>query len=271
MPVLKKLINSFKKKLSLIVIFVEYDRHECGGSDKVFKTLQGYLAKLHSCRITYLRVNNKNEQKRLNKNGNIYTVGGNNTYREFSGWQQGIDATNFMNQSFDLALLVNDMFLKPGESFLRDYADISLLRRSLNENKIIGRIDSVGQHYTAYGYDVSKWVCTNCLLAPMPAITKLQDMVSVKENLIDFLPETFPGPQENPILFFENNAPLNDTYRAWLVEWLTERWHSKFQINAGTWDLFRTKVRNILNESLLTARFAEIGFASEKYGDKFYY
>jgi hypothetical protein len=77
-------------------------------------------------------------------------------------------------------------------------------------------------------------------------------MVSVKDNLDDFLPATFPGPTNNPVSFFKDDAPINETYKAWLIEWLTQRWHSKFQIEEKTWELFRTKVRNILNESLLT-------------------
>ena len=113
-----------------------------------------------------------------------------------------------MNKHFDLVLFVNDMFLKPGESFLKDYADIALLKKSLDENKIIGRIDSTGQHYTAYNYDVSQWVCTNCFIAPMAAVHRLKDIISVK-------------------------------------------------------------VRNILNESLLTARFAEIGCKAEQYAESF--
>ncbi len=263
--------NIIKKKLSMAVVFVEYDRSKYGGSDNVFYTLQKYLANIQGCRLTYLRVNNKQERWELKKDGNIYTIGGNNTYREFSGWQKGVEIIQGMNNHFDLILFVNDMLLKPGESFLKDYADISLLKKSLNENNIIGRIDSTGQHYTAYGYDVSQWVCTNCFLAPMAAVQRLKNMVSVKDTLADFLPDAYPGSQVIPTSFFKENAPINETYKAWLIEWLTERWHSKFQIEEKTWNLFRIKVRNILNESLLTARFAEIGYEAERYGDKFYY
>ena len=272
MQILKQLITLFPKKISLAVIFVEYDRQKYGGSDTVFKTLQDYLGKIQGCRTTYLRVDNKDETGQIKKvSKNIYTVGGDNTFREFSGWQKGVKVINSLWSSFDVVLFVNDMFLKPGESFLKDYANTSLLERCLNENTVIGRIDSTGQQYTVYDYDVSQWVCTNCFLAPMQAIAQLKDIVTIKENLEDFLPETFPGPQQNPISFFKENAPINDIYKSWLIEWLTERWHSKFEINAQTWDLFRTKVRNILNESMLTARLGEIGCKEEEYGDKIYY
>jgi len=96
-------------------------------------------------------------------------------------------------------------------------------------------------------------------------------LVSVGENLNDFLPEKFPGPQARATDYFHRDAPINHLYKAWLIEWLTQRWHSRFAIEAKTWELFRTKVRNILNEALLTAKLAESGFQPEKYGDRYYY
>ena len=272
MKFLQKLIPPLRKKLSLVVIFVEYDRAKCGGSDRVFSTLQGYLANIRGCRITYLRVNNKDEGGEFRRTGrNIHTVGGDNSYREFSGWQKGLEAIGATGKSHDLILFVNDMFLKPGESFLRDYSDLTLLQRALQGKKIIGRIDATGQRYTVYNYDVSEWICTNCFLVPREAAVTLKDMVSIKENLSDFLPESFPGHQEHQRDFFKKTAPMNQAYKDWLVEWLTKRWHSRFEITEDTWELFRTKVRNILNESLLTARFAELGYPPERYGDRFYY
>lgn len=272
MQIINRLRHPFKKKLTLAVIFVEYDRIKCGGSDNAFNALQSYLSNIKDCRITYLRVNNRKEGSNLKKGrNNIYTIGGDNTYQEFSGWQKGVKTVNSLKSNHDLVLFVNDMFLKPGECFLKDYANTSLLKKSLSEKMIIGRIDSTGQHYEAYGHDVSKWVCTNCFLVPMEAIVQIRNIVSIRENLEDFLPETFPGFQKAATSFFKENAPLNHTYQAWIIEWLTKRWHSKFEINSQTWGLFRTKVRNILNESLLTARLGDIGFKIEVYGDKFYY
>jgi len=134
---LKKLLSSFRKKRRLGVIFVEYDRPACGGSEQVFATLQRYLGDVHGWQTTYLRVDNKNEGAALNKVSKaVYRVGGDNSFREFSGWQKGASAIQQITQAPEMLLLVNDMFLKPGESFLRDYDTNKLLERSFNGNKV---------------------------------------------------------------------------------------------------------------------------------------
>jgi len=257
----------FLRRLDLVVLFVEYDRGIAGGADQVFATLQQYLAPVRGCRIRFLRIDNKQEGLALSHKGRIMTMGGDNRYREFSGWQKGVEAIDRLRLPCDVVLLVNDMFLTPGESFLKDYASLDLFQRALAQRAIIGRIDSTGEHYTAYGHDLSRWVCTNCFLVPKAALAAVGDLVTVRDNLDDFLAEEYPAGEG----LFKAEAPMNEAYKAWLEEWLTQRWHSRFVVSAATWELFRTKVRNILNEALLTARFAEAGFLPQEYGERRYY
>lgn len=56
--------------------------------------------------------------------------------------------------------------------------------------------------------------------------------------------------QSSPL--FHENAPLNSEIKRHIIIWLSQEWHSKFSINQETWSLYRTKVRMILNEALLT-------------------
>lgn len=390
-------INPFTKRPHLAVVFVEYDRKGGGASDQTFALLQQYLSGLKGCRITYVRVDNKHEDMLLTKAaGNVFMVGGDNSYHEFSGWQRGIKMLASLQYPYDLALIANDMFLKPGPSFLQDYATPELLQKSLTENKIIGRIDTVFQNYTLFGYDVSSWVCTNCVFIPRKAAEALGNMVLINDNNIheifphdydpchlisrkhfslagagDFLVEcdipvghandirvTFdtaatdqgsqqsndgrphiamineirlnnqPVPEKcfvrglfheqetlwsaqsflldlsqdnappshmvikgclppetrrkiindefsirvyNDAMLYQENAPINRTYQRGIVEWLTEKWHSRFEINHDTWELFKTKSTAIFNESLLTAKLRELGYPPETYGNKKYY
>ncbi|HFQ81981.1 MAG TPA: hypothetical protein ENK33_11510 [Desulfobacterales bacterium] len=389
MPIIENLCRLFKKKIFLTVIFVEYERHD-GSSDKVFEILQGYLAAIQNCRITYLRVDNKSEEE-IKRDGNVYTMGGDNTWREFSGWQKGVEAIKLLKLNCDLVLIVNDMFLKPGPSFLQDYSNREILKRSMEGNKIIGRIDTVNQQYRVFGYDVSSWVCTNAFFAPRKALEQLKSVVLIDDNIHDILVRDYsdkhlqsrvcltpadledgtfsikidlrdnyaremrfkldlvsaegeiittdnmplgiipravtyngnicseevfirgiddslgrtaqsfllslprePGrfvfkglvPAEiraelcpdllrisiyNDSYLYQKNAPINIDYQRWLVEWLTERWHSRFALNAATWELFKTKSAAIINESLLTAKFLESGYKAENFGDNTYY
>ncbi len=260
-------IFPFLKRLNIVVLFVEYDRGiAAGGPGQVFATLQKHLAPVRGCRFNFVRIDNKREDLELSKSGQTRTMGGDNRYREFSGWQKGVEAIDRLKLPCDLVLFVNDMFLAPGESFLKDYASLDIFKRSLEQRAIIGRIDSTGHHYTAYGYDLSRWVCTNCFLAPKAALEAVGNLVTVRENISDFLAESYPGTG-----LFKADAPMNDAYKVWLEEWLTQKWHSRFVVSAATWELFRTKVRNILNEALLTARFTEVGFKPQEYGDRRYY
>lgn len=390
-------INPFNKAPHLAVIFVEYDREKEPTADQIFAILQQYLAPIKGCKITYLRVDNKNEKMPLSKcASNIFVVGGDNSSHEFSGWQRGINTLASLNCQYDLALIINDAFLKPGPSFLQDYATPELLQKSLSEKKIIGRIDSVFQHYTLFGYDVSSWVCTNCFFVPKKALDALENMVQFNKRIGEIFPATYnphhliqneplalekgtgnfqiacnipagdrheirikfcPSTSEhepdvgnsnlrqlaaiteinlnnqplqsecfirgvtpdhetlwadqsfllelprnvmspshllikgclppethqklsskeisvriyNDALLYRDKAPLNKTYQRWIIEWLTERWHSRFEIKQDTWQLFTTKAAAIFNEALLTAKFKELGYPPESYGSKGYY
>ncbi len=259
--------RTFSKKTRLAVIFVEYDRQVCGGSEKIFQILQGYVSEIDGCETVFLRVDNKNTRQETKRVGrSIHLLGGDNQFHEFSGWQKGLATLKALSIRYDLVLFVNDMFLAPGPSFLPDYISCDLLLQAINNKQIIGRIDSTFEHYTALDYDTSRWVCTNCFLAPKAALDAIGDLVSIRDNLDDILPIRYPGPE-----IYKVGAPLNTAYKKWLVEWLTQKWHSRFPIEEETWPLFRAKVRNILNESLLTARFVEAGFKPQMYGDKVYY
>ncbi len=81
-------------------------------------------------------------------------------------------------------------------------------------------------------------------------------MVSVREHDLDaFLAAAYPGPGA----VFRPDAPLNQAYRDYVVEWLTRRWHSHFELGPATWGHFRAKVRAILNEAMLSIRLRQLG------------
>jgi hypothetical protein len=380
-------------KISLAVIFVEYDKNKFKNT---FGKLRQYLKGLNQCRVTFIRVDNKHEEQELTLiDENVYIIGGNNKYREFSGWQKGIEIIYSLNIPCNIVLFTNEAFLNPGESFLKDYSHTSLLRRSLINDAIIGRIDSLGKKIFVYGYDVSSWVCTNCFFAPKSAIDNLKDIVQVKDNLSDFVyddynsnhlvvdiemsqndmdkgqfviradhyctglcdfritvdkcfnpnqaglsednrnlsvyltelsisgqgiysgkmirgfdnyPEdkwigktaviTVPVQEKGRFLLkgyippdvfrniykgrvrvrvyndsclFKEDAPISRNYQQRIIEWLTEHWYSRFEISAETWDKFKAKVSAILNEALLSAKFVEMGYILQTYGNKKYY
>lgn len=259
---------------SLAVVFVAYGRP---GHDPrpVLDRLCGYLAPLSP---TVLMVDNGDEALPLTPlAANTFAVGGDNRFREFSGWQRGIDLLPRVAPKAQVLLLANDMFEKPGPSFLRDYATPEILRRVRRKRQVIGRIDTTGHRYRVFEHTIEHWVCTNAFFLPRQAPGAIGGVVSVGREIDRFLPASFPGapPAEDietlAAHFFHEDAPISPNYRCWLVEWLTRHWHSRFLPDQDTWDIFRNKVRNILNEALLTARLQAAGFAAASYGDKKYY
>jgi hypothetical protein len=58
---------------------------------------------------------------------------------------------------------------------------------------------------------------------------------------------------------FLGNERLNEFAKSFLVNWLTKRWHKRFDIIKNI-DLFRNKTNAILNERLLTYYVKTNGF-----------
>lgn len=385
-----------RKRIRMTVIYVQYDPPKYGNS---FARLTEYLARISGCNITYVIVDNKlGEDSEISRPApDVYMVPGDNTYREFSGWQRGVDTVRELDIPTDVVLFANEAFLNPGESFLKDYASEALVRRVLQDMVVVGRLDSHGERCWLYAYDVSRWICTNCFFVPWSALEKIPDMISVRENLCDFVEQDYANghllydrtitssdigdgafvitgeisrtgrsdirieldksycPAENggndtrqlgmivtdirlnnrkieevttsrgwfdrppgrterwidktslaslrigeqgtlsihgflpPQIFneiyegelrirvcddsvlFKPAAPISPNYRRILLEWLTQRWYGGFELNAQTWELFRAKLRSILNEALLSAKFVEKGHDIMPYGGKMYY
>jgi hypothetical protein len=373
-------------KIVLAICYVVYNPSRYGDN---FGRLQRYLAAVSSKNKYFLIIDNENEQLKFDQlDRNIYKIRGDNTFREFSGWQAGVNAIRELKIPADVILFANNAFLLPRGSFLKYYNASSLIKQAFETNVMIGKIDRCGKNLTVYGYDVSKWICTNCFFLPRRALEQVPDLVSIKENINDFFDIEYSpnhlildqeltasdlrdgdfrleaalagnGPKEirlvidradlgakldggrhgpirikelslsgqgleraellrgwqndrqghwwiagtgvvafppgdvkvlrveghippsvfekiyhsrlrlkiyNDAALFKDQAPLNRNYRLHLVEWLTERWHSRFEINHQTWDLFKNKVAAILNEALLSARFIEAGFDIRPFG-----
>lgn len=375
-----------RKTISLAICYVIYNPEKEGNN---FVKLQKYIRSIADQDKTFIIVDNRNEGlKPLKLGENIYKIGGDNKFREFSGWQRAISTIRDLNVSADVILLANNLFLMPRGSYLRYYNAASLIKKTFEDNLIVGKIDRCRKKITVYGYDVSQWICTNCFFVPRRALERVPDLVYIKENINDFFESEFnnnhlileqeltasdlkdgdfrieavvagAGPQEvrlvldrvdqtgqlnggrptamqikelalgdngldgaervrgwrqdrrgncwisgtgvagfppgegkvlrlkghippgvlekrrhsrlhlkifNDAVLFKEKAPLNRNFRLHLVEWLTERWHSRFEINSQTWVFFKNKVAAILNEALLSARFREAGFDISPFG-----
>lgn len=187
-------LRIYKKdnNISLAVLFLEYEDEGYGDSDQTFDRMKEYLQNLKQCTITYIRIDNKHENRELmHIEDGIFRVGGDNSCLEFSGWQKGIETLNTLGLPCDVVLFTNNALFKPGESFLKDYADDALLKKTIKNKEIIGRIDSFGKRFFIFDYALSKWVCTNCFFAPKAAIDDLGNIVRLKDDLCYFIEDDY--------------------------------------------------------------------------------
>jgi len=253
-----------KMKIKLLVLFVQYGEDKYKGS---FKKLLGYLEQIRYCETTYYILDNKQENASLDQiEKNVYYCGGDNNLREFSGWQKGLEMIHQLGIQYHLILFCNSSFLVNGRSYLENYARISLLSRSLLLNRVIGRIDSHREPISVLGYDVSRWICTNCFFMPKKVIQTINNIITIDKNALG----QFVYKSYNPAVF-KPGAPLSNRYKELIIQWLTEKWHSHYDITPETWELTKAKIMSILNEALLSARIKEAGFKIKRYGLKKYY
>jgi hypothetical protein len=241
-------------KINLVVLYVEYNKEKYKGS---FKLLEASLNKIRYANITYIIIDNSNEGQHITlTKPNHYDIGGDNSNREFSGWQRGIDALRKLNIACHIVLFTNETFLVDGTSYLEKHASTFLLLKSLIFNSVIGSLNSHDENLTLLNYVIGSWIRTNCFFVPDDILDKLDTLCPINDNNINrFLEDSYPVQEKGNI--FKRDAPISIRYRELLVEWLTQKWHSKFEINEKTYFFFKEKVKAILNEALLTARLRE--------------
>jgi hypothetical protein len=253
-------------KLSLFVIFNQYDTEKYSGTFlRLQKILSDNLSQTkNKISVSYLIVDNRREDLPFEKIGdNVFKVGGNNSDREFSGLDKGIQELQVQGFKPDVVLCSNDSFLVYGWTFLEKVPVYNLVRYASRHNCLIGHIDTKEIPFQIYSHDVTEWICTNGFFIRWSSLKTFGSLVSLgMEKLSSFMPVEY---KENEI--FLSAAPLSENYRKMVIQWLTEEWHGKFQISEKTWEYFRIKTCAMINESLLSARMKERGIRIISYKD----
>lgn len=239
----------------LAVIYVEYNKEKYPGA---FERLRSYLSKPEQRDTVYVLVDNKDEGTGSRYvDDHTFYVQGNNIDREFSGWQKGVEFLRHQNIPFDLVLFANEAFEAVEPSYLRNHNVNWLILKSHTLKAVFGIINTLWEKTRIDGRSARLWINTNCFFVPKAIVDKLGTLVCIDDRSADrYLPEKFPGPGE----IFDRTAPMNSIYKEHIVNWLTERWHSKIALDEESWPLFRAKAKAIFNEALLSIRIRELGY-----------
>ena len=249
-----------KKKIKIIVLFVQYNQSKY---DNSFFTLKATLDKFTAYYVEYIVIDNSlNEITTKKTADNVTVINGDNSGREFTGWQKGIEKINQLNLDYDLILFINEAYLAYNDSYLSNHLN-SAVRRSLKFDAVTGSfdIDEKQRMLRIYNYQDNKWLRSNIFFIPKIIMQKLNSFIFLSDEEFDkIVPPGFPVKIASYRDCFTAEANLNETFMEKTFTWLTVRWHSRIELNEGTWPLFRIKARAIFNEFLLTATIRSLGF-----------
>ncbi len=242
----------FKPRLA--VVFVEYNPDRYAGA---FDRLKSYIGSSSRGRVVFVVVNNRDEGADFKVvDDRTFYVQGNNTDREFSGWQKGVDFLLQRNIPFDVVLFVNEAFEAVQTSYLRSHSASWISLKARFCGSAFGAIDTLWEKTKIEGKSTRAWINTNCFFMPRSLLNKLRTIASLDDRSMDkYLPRDFPRTGE----LFHEDSPVNSVYREHLVSWLTEDWHGRLELDESTWPEFRAKTKAIFNEALLSIRIRELG------------
>ena len=247
-------------KFKILVLFVQYNQTAYNNS---FDTLKLTLSKYNNYRFEYIVIDNSINEPFYKKTGNdVHLIHGENIDREFSGWQRGFEKIADLGLSYDILLFINEAYMVYKDSYLTNYLNTAV-GRCLKYNAVVGMFDREEKNrvLSLNNFKFRDWLRSNIFLVPREIALKIGNFIFVSDSEFEsYVPSTFPGVIKDYNDCFTANAPLNDDFKQKIFEWMTELWHSKIELNAGTWGQFRIKAKAIINEASLTIKIRSLGY-----------
>jgi hypothetical protein len=184
-------------------------------------------------------------------------IGGDNSFREFSGFDRALRHLGGALWQYDLVHFVTDAFHTLYVDYLTRF-DTALLRAIIGKSVCLGHIDCYNQPVELLGFFSQHWIRT-CFFYMSPGDAKaLGSFVSIRDGSAFF--------SGDPAAPFRPDAPLSRRYQDYLIEWITGQdigqgvtWHSRFELTAETVGAFQGKAMSIMQEHLLAVRLRAMG------------
>ena len=193
----------------------------------------------------------------VERSGPRTLIGGDNTCREFSAFDRGVQFVGHDIWGFDLVHLATEAFNTLYVDYLMRF-DQGLLEAIVKRPVCVGHIDCYNEAIEALGYTSQHWLRSCFIFMPPTEIKALGSLVSVRDGA-----RFFSGKPDEPFL---TSAPLSPRFRQYIIEWLTGQdigqgvvWHSGFTLTAEKMAVFEAKALAILNEHLLRVRLSAMG------------
>ncbi|MBF0279339.1 MAG: hypothetical protein HQM13_16200 [SAR324 cluster bacterium] len=234
------------------VIFIQYDQQRYADA---FSTLAEVIRSFELSSVFTVIVDNLHEEQKLQLLEDCTAkIGGNNSLFEFSGWMKGWETLKELQGDCDCYLFVTDAFLAYGDQYQK-LADSKLLHFLSRESAVAGLVDlppSNFKNLQLLNWDMKCWVRSSFFFVPHSVMTQMKSLITITE-IDPFCDKAFQSRA------FKPEAPLSPDYQNYLEQWLTRDWHSALTLSHSKWEHFRHKIRSILNEHALTARWQAMG------------
>jgi hypothetical protein len=193
-------------------------------------------------------------------------IAGENSEREFSGYEAGVRHLRRTGTSPELWVLANDRFAAYGLDYLWHVNQASLdVAASLL--CAIGHVDSWPERVRLLGFDIPSWARSNLLVIPERSLRAMGSLVSVDTRRFHcLLPDAPLSPAEmaDPALTLRRSFDVS--WSELTTDCLTGvgtrvpwHWHQAGPLDQSSWPAFRGKVHSIVNEQLLSARLRQSG------------
>ncbi|MCO1456910.1 glycosyltransferase [Burkholderia multivorans] len=184
-------------------------------------------------------------------------MGGDNTRREFSGWDTALAHLGPALESYDVVHVVTSAFENEYNGFY-PYINYGMFEfAAKNRHVVLAHVDAYPAPVRLLGRSFQTWGCSKFLITTPERIRALGTFTS------GFSPDLFfTSSRTAP---FRENAPLSENYRRYLVDWLTGeglphgQWHSVFELSDENLQRFRSKAMSIIDEHSLSMRLRESG------------
>lgn len=241
--------------MKLVTLFVRYGDRDYYGAFKRLSDLYNHLGISNYDALIIDTALPKTVQVKIGNN--ISLIGGDNTRREFSGWNSALEKLSENLEDYDVVNIVTSAFENDYNGFYskigKDYFSYAADRPEL----VLSHIDAYPDAVRLFGRSFQTWGCSKFLICSPKRIRRLDSFVA-SFSVDDF----FASSAESP---FKIDAPLSNNYKGHLKSWLTGdglphgQWHSVFELSETSLEKFQAKAMSIIDEHTLSIRLRETG------------
>lgn len=246
--------------LRVTLVFLQW---ETVSGSAAHAALQHRLSRQALQLASYLVDNRHEGQGVQRREDGVVVLEGDNTVREFSGLQRGVDRARQDGAVPDVWVLANDRYDAYGESSLPQLS-AATLRVVAELEALAGKVTLAKAPLSSLGLDLSRWVKTNLIVVAERALARIGGPLLLGEDQLD---GAVARSYEPGASLFREGGLVGPLHARQLTAWLTgasdplfpRSWYRGEPVSATSWPDLRAKVHSCLNEQVFSGRARALG------------